>query len=182
MAKFTDSLERDWDVHITAGDLKRIRKDVGVDLRDALRPDGGELIKALDDNDRFLDLMWALCREQACKVFAVPLEFELDDGEGNPVKVKLFARSQFERLFDRDTGTNAVVAVWEAVWDFSRGQKVGQEAKAALLASSETVENATLRFLQSATQRIRNGPTSNASVNGSAASPPSTIEPSPSPN
>lgn len=159
MAKFTDSQKGEWEIHITAGDLKRIRKETGIDLRDALKEDGGELVKAMDDNDRFLDLMWALCGRQCQR-----------------------PRDEFECLFDHDTVIAAIVAVWESVWDFTRGQKVATEVRAALLASKERAESVTAQFLQDATQRIRDGQTWSCSANDSQESPASTTEPSLSPN
>lgn len=160
MATFKDPTGRDWQIAITAGDLKRLKRDAGVDLRDALKPQGGQITEILDDPERFLDLMWSLCSKQVAAA-SVP-------------------RDDFEMLFDRETTVGAVAAVWEAVWDFSRGQKAGAEARKTLLAATNEVENATAEVLRAATGRLtRSGPTSNASASSSPELSASTTVPSP---
>lgn len=183
MAKFTDRFGNEWEIAITAGDLTRIRHDVGVDLRDALRSDGGKLLQVLTDNDKFLDLMWCVCSRQYRSPERGFVGW-LGDGVrflfGRRAKKR---RAEFAYLFDHDTVVGAVAAVWEAIWSFTHGQRNAMEARNALLASKEKLENGTLRLLQSATRQIKAaGPISNASVNGSAESPASTTDPSPSPN
>jgi hypothetical protein len=159
VATFTDKRGREWEVTLTAGHLKRIKKTAGVDLRDALKEPPNGFTEALDDPERMLELFWALC------------------GRGSPVP-----RDEFEDLFDRDTTVAAAAAVWEATWDFFRGRKAGAEARQTLLAAVDKVEDATAAIMVKATDRVRNGPTSSGSVNGSAESPASTTAPSPSPS
>ena len=91
-------------------------------------------------------------------------------------------RDDFERLFDRDTTVAAVAAVWESVWDFFRGQKAGVEARKTLLAAVDQVEEASAAIMVRATEKVRAGPTSNASVNSSAESAALTGDPSLSAN
>jgi len=159
VSTFTDSTGREWEIRLTAGDLKRIKRTAGVDLRDALKPGEGDFTAALDDPERFLELVWALC--------------------GREVNMP---RDDFERLFDRDTTVAAVAAIWESVWDFFRGARAGPEARATLLAAVEKVENTTAEILHQAAARVKAGPTSSGSVNTSAESSASTTGLSPSPN
>ena len=157
MATFTDRRGQAWEVELTAGDLKRIRQKCGVDLRDALKPGGGSFTEALDDPERFLELMWLLCGQQAT-----------------------MPRDDFEALFDRDTAVAAVAAIWEATWDFFRGRKAGPEARRTLLAAVDQVEDGTAALLVKATEAVKSGRTSSASVTSSPASSASTSDPSPS--
>lgn len=162
MAKFNDPTGREWEISITAGDLKRIRRDAGVDLRDALKPNGGKLTEILDDPDSFLDLMWSLCSKQATAANVI--------------------RDDFEQLFDHDTTVNSVAAVWSEIWSFSRGQKAGTEARSALLAAQNEIENATAKVMQAATERIQSGQTLNDTASASPESSESTTDPLPSLN
>jgi hypothetical protein len=159
MATFTDRRGQAWEVELTAGDLKRIKRQAGVDLRDALKPGETDFTRALDDPERFLEVMWLLCGRAA----TVP-------------------RDEFEALFDRDTTVGAVAAVWESVWDFSRGQKAGAEARRTLLAAVDQVEAGTVEILERATALVRSGRTSTDSVRDSAESSALTIDPSPLPS
>lgn len=151
MAKFNDSTGRQWHVNIGHGHLKALKRDLGLDLREALKPQGGDLTRMLDDSEKFLDLTWFLLESQA-----------KDAGVG---------RNAFDMLFDRDTTVGAVAAIWEAVWDFSRGQKAGQEARATLLAAAANVEDATVRVLERARASLTSK-SSDGSMGGSSDSTP----------
>jgi len=159
VATFNDPTGREWEVRLTAGDLKRIKKTAGVDLRDALKPGDNGFTQTLDDPEKFLELIWALCGRQA----QIP-------------------RDEFECIFDRDTTVAAVAAIWESVWDFFRGARAGPEARATLLAAVDKVETATAEVLHRAADHVRNGPTSSASASNSPESAALTIDPSPSPS
>jgi hypothetical protein len=158
MAKFKDPSGREWTVGITHGHLKALKREQGLDLREALKPQGGEMTAALDDSDKFLDLMWFFLKDQA--------------------KAAGVDRDAFDMLFDRDTTVEAVAAVWSAVWDFYRGQKAGVEARATLLAAANQVEDATVSVLQKATASL----TSKSSAGSTEGSSESTPGRSPSAN
>ena len=55
VTKFEDATGREWELSLTAGDLKRLKRDLSVDLRNALKPDGGTLTAVLDDTEKFLE-------------------------------------------------------------------------------------------------------------------------------
>ena len=159
MTTFTDSRGTEWTLSLTSGDLKRIRKTVGLDLAEALKPGLGELGVILDEKgDRFLELMWALC--------------------GRDAKIP---RDEFECLFDRDTAVGAVAAVTGEVFDFFRGEKIGQAVRRRILGAVEEADRAGAAFvdrMKIPTPRVV--PTSNGSVSASGESSASTTDPSPS--
>jgi hypothetical protein len=185
VATFTDPTGREWEITLTAGDLKRLKKTAGVDLREALKEPPNGFTEVLDDPEKFLGLMWLLCfRADAIPPADPPWLGRLVLravarllGRGRRV-----FRSEFEDLFDRDTTVAAAAAVWETTWDFFRGRKAGAEAKLTLLAAVGKLEDATAAIMVRATERVRAGPSSKNSVNGSAASSASTTDPSPSPS
>lgn len=152
MATFTDPTGHAWEINFTGGDIRKLKREAGLDLRDVLRPGYGRFFKILDDNDTFLDLMWLIL------------------GRTSPVP-----RDQFDFLFDRDTTAAAVAAVVEATFDFYRGPKVAAEVKAALQASAEQIEKATVEAVAQATDNIRTGRTSTSGASGSPESSASTI-------
>lgn len=68
MAKFTDNRGDDWLVDLTVFHVERIKRDVDVNLNDALVPagdDGGNLITRLDcEPDLLVGVLYAACEDQ----------------------------------------------------------------------------------------------------------------------
>lgn len=155
MAKFVDSAGDEWEVRITAGHLRPLREDFGVDLRDALKPDDNSFAEALGDPEKFMQVVYSLCDEQARKRGLSP--------------------AAFAYRFDGETVENAGVALFGAVQDFFRprtGEKAGNAFRTGLTKVSDAAN--------SAWDKLPEYLTSNSGASRSAAESPSTPDPSPS--
>lgn len=107
MAKFTDALNRSWELRITVADLPRLRS-VGLDLNAAIRDP--KKFAPLNDPETVGRVLWVLCEAQADRAAITPEAFAA--GFDGPA---LFA---------------ALDAFEEAVTDFSQPPTLASEIKA----------------------------------------------------
>jgi hypothetical protein len=110
LAKFKDRENKEWAVDVTAGHLKPLREDFGIDLRDALKPEDNSLAAVLSDPEKFGQVLWVFCGPQAEKAGIGPEDFAF--------------------RFDGETIERAATALWQAVWDFFR-PRTGDKAATA---------------------------------------------------
>lgn len=131
MPKFKDAEGKEWDLRITAGHLRPLREDFGIDLRKALDPEDNSLAVTLGDPEKFGQVLWVLLEPQAEKAGIKPEEFAYRfDGEAIEragtalwgAIVGFFrpgtqdeAGAAFRRGLDRLTAKTR--AAWEAVTD-----------------------------------------------------------------
>jgi hypothetical protein len=82
MPKFKDKEGKEWSIDITAGHLKPLREDFGIDLRDVLKPEDNSLAEALGDPEKLGQILWVFCGPQAEKANITPEDFAFRlDGE-----------------------------------------------------------------------------------------------------
>ena len=104
MPKFTDRNGHEWPVEITTGHLKALRSDFGIDLKEALKPDGGKLTEAIDDPEKLGQILWVLVGDKATAAGLSPEEFSF--------------------LFHHQAVHEAQVAIFEAAWLFSEARRL----------------------------------------------------------
>lgn len=112
MAKFKTKDGKTWEVDFEVPQLSALRKDCEIDLRDAMKPGGDSVVTALGDPDKFGQLIWIACGEQAEAAGHTPESF-----------VKLFNGKAFR---------DASAAIWEAIFDFYQGPIAGEKAGRAM--------------------------------------------------
>ena len=157
MSKFVDATGDEWDLRITAGHLRPLREDFGVDLRDALKAEDNSLADALGDPEKFVSVIYFLCDDQAQKKGVSPQDFAL--------------------RMDGETLENAATALFGAVNSFFRprtGDKAEKAFRTGLTRLSEAVG--------AAFDRLPEYLTSSAGASSSGEPPASTPGPSPSAN
>lgn len=155
MSKFADKTGQEWAVEITHGHLKALKRDCGIDLRDALKTDAenNTVAEAIGDSDKFGQLLWILCGEQARAAGIDP--------------------EAFAYRFDGNATRAAVAAIWEAVWDFFQGSKPAKKAAEAFAkAAAQTTSK-----LETAWEKAGNSLASGSSDGTSGASAGSTPAP-----
>lgn len=153
MAAFVDKLGREWVVSLTAGDLRRVREETGVELGKLLT-DAEKLADILfGDPEKLGQVLWVLIAAQA--------------GE------KHIDADSFADGFDRETVEASAQAVTEAVADFYQPRPLAGRTKKALRQAVTRAEAAMAAKLDELT-------TSNASVGNSPGSPASTPNGGPS--
>lgn len=113
MSKFADRMGHEWTVEITSGHLKPLRRDFGIDLRDALKSEGekNSLAEAIGDPEKFEQMLWVLCGDQATAAGIEPEDFAY--------------------RFNGEATRNAALAVWEATLDFFQGGKAAKNGATA---------------------------------------------------
>ena len=112
MAKFKTKGGKEYTVEITIGQLKALRRDCGIDLRDALKPGADSLAEAIGDPNKFGQMMWILCGDQVEKAGLTP-EMFVDE-------------------FNGDVFRDATAAIWEAIMTFYQGPTSGEKAGRAM--------------------------------------------------
>lgn len=155
MARFKDITGDEWEVRITAGHLRPLREDFGIDLRDALKPGETALTETLGDPERFMQVVYSLCAPQVEKRSLTPEDFAY--------------------RFDGETTESAAVALFEAINSFFR-PRTGEKAATAL----RTGLTQTTDAVNAAWGRVPESLTSNSGASKSAGESPSTAAPSPS--
>ena len=120
LSKFTDPTGREWLCEITIATVKVLRRDLGIDLREALKPHSEAFAKVMGDPEKFGQLMWVILEKQAEKAGVAP--------------------EQFGELFDGETVRAAGLAVWEAIWSFFQGPKTAAKATTAFRAGMDELE------------------------------------------
>lgn len=126
MAKFVDSLGREWIVDVTVDKIKKVRKALDIDLADA----SGEVVHQLSEDIVLMaDALWLLCEDQAI--------------------VKKITDEEFGRGLVGDPLDAAAGALVEAISDFSPGQRrlLLQKATAKMRAVREKAESLALAKL-----------------------------------
>ena len=147
MAKFKDKTGREWEIEVTRGHLKRLRIDHQIDLRDALKDkrEGNSVAEAIGDDERFGQLMWVFCEEQAESAGIEP--------------------EKFAYLFNGDVTRDATAAIWEAIFDFFHGGRAAKKAGAAFQRGMERAD----QTLATVWEKAGDGLISKSSVENSAA-------------
>lgn len=155
MAKFRDADGKEWELRVTAGHLRPLREEFGIDLRDALKPEDNSFAEALGDAERFGQILGVLLRPQLEKAGISPDEFGY-------------------RL-DGETIERAGTALWQAVMDFYR-PRTGEKAAAAFRTGLAKVTSRT----NAAWDKVAESLTSSSGASNSEAPSASTPAPSPS--
>lgn len=153
MAKFKTKDGKEWQVEITVGHLKDLKADCGIDMRDALKADGGTVAEAVGDPDKFGQLIWLLCGEQAEKAGLTP--------------------EQFVHLFNGEVHRSSVAAIWQATFDFFQGPKAAEKAVSAFRAGTERADE----LMGEAWDKAKESLISNLSAGKLPVSSPSTPDP-----
>lgn len=154
MSKFADKTGQTWTVEVTVGDLKPLREDYEIDLKDITEEEMKSILPWISKPEKLVELLWHFCQEEAAKRDVTP--------------------EQFGRLFNPKAVRESAVAVVGAVVDFSLGPKVAEEVMANLRAEMEGAdERGVGRFIAAyARERSKN------SAGNSGA--PSALTPAPS--
>ena len=155
MAKFKDGNGDEWEIRITAGHLRPLREDFGIDLRDTLKPGESTLVNILGDPEQFMRVVYSLCEPQVEKRGLTP--------------------EQFAYRFDGDTLEAAAVALFGAINDFFRvrtGEKAAATFRTGLTKTSDAVNAVWDKAAESLTS-------SNGALNSAE---PSASTPGPSPS
>jgi hypothetical protein len=156
--KFKTKDGQTWEVEVTAGRLKSLRKECGIDLRDALSDDGGTLRDALGDPDKFGQLIWTLCGKQA--------------------EAKGLTPEDFADLFNGAAHRDACAAVVEEVVDFFQSPEAAKKVGAAFRQGMTAIQGRVNDALDHAMPSL----ISKLSAANSEEPPGLTTVPTPSPN
>lgn len=143
MASFTDKAGRRWVLDLTAGDLRRVRVQTGVELGKLLAKPEQLAGVLFGDVLTFGEVLWVLLAAQAERAGVS------DDA--------------FADAFDRPTVTAAALAVVDAVADFTQPPATAEATKAAVRGLVGKADEAMAATVGRAT--------SNASASSSAPSP-----------
>ncbi len=75
--RFTDGKGREWDMRFTTAMFGVVRREVGIDLNDLLKPDEGAALGKLftANPDKLGKLFWHICEKQAQEKNVSPEEF-----------------------------------------------------------------------------------------------------------
>lgn len=112
MASFTDKAGHRWVLDLTAGDLRRVRVQTGVELGKLLAKPEQLAGVLFGDVETFGDVLWVLLEKQA--------------------KEKAVSEDAFADGFDREAVNAAALALVDAVADFTQPPTTAATTKAAV--------------------------------------------------
>ncbi len=122
MAKFTDKAGREWVIDLTAGDLRDVRVQTGVELGKLLTAPDKLAAVLFGDREKFGDVLWMLVAEQA---------------EKRGVTAPAFFKG-----LDGPTNGRAALAMLDAVADFTQPPKTAETTKEVLRGLMEKADGA----------------------------------------
>ena len=155
--RFKDAAGREWDLRFTVATFGVVRRELGINLGDLLKPDHGEALGDLfmEDPGKIGSLFWLLCEDQA--------------------RAKDVGPEDFARGLDGDALWKAFDALLEARSDFSPPplRAAIRKGLARLNGEMERAANAAVDKALAESGSTQT-PTSNGSATNSAAPPAAT--------
>jgi hypothetical protein len=149
--RFTDAKGREWDLRFTTATFGLVRRELGIDLNDLLKPDKGEALGDLfkKDPEKLGGLFWLICEKQT--------------------KEKGVTEDDFAEGLDGKAIWGAFAALLDARADFCPPPMQGAIRK-GLARLNTDMERAANEALDKALESTPT-PTSNGSADNSAARP-----------
>lgn len=146
--KFTDRLNREWDLTLTIGTLTRVRNACGVELGKLLTDEKSLVSLMYEDPERLGIVLYTIVESQATKANV--------NGES------------FADGFDGATLTTAREALMSAVANFTQPPKTCEQVVKSLKAVMESKDELTATMIRNATEKELSATLSDTATNSAA--------------